>query len=269
MSRGQGATLIAFGTVIAAIFAGKALAPDGILYRELLTEGFLMRLGGITKLVLLVLAWWSAARIVRSLEAEHPARGSWRLLSLGLLCFCLGQAVLSAYQVTLGESPYPSVGDVFFLAAYPPLVIAAIGLIRAYRDTGYPVGTASELAGLVVGLGAAFAVVGSWLLQPILTGDAPLLERLLTAAYPALDFVLLIPVLLLLRISSRFRGGRIFRAWAALLAGLIALCAADILYAYFSVMEQPRLEPLVDATYVLSYLLLALGTAEQRRLLAT
>jgi membrane protease YdiL (CAAX protease family) len=157
---------------------------------------------------------------------------------------------------------------VFFLAAYPPLVMAAIGLIRAYRDTGYPVGTAKELAGLVIGLGAVFAVVGSLLLKPILAGGAPPLERLLTAAYPALDFVLLIPVLLLLRISSRFRGGRIFRAWAALLAGLIALCAADILYAYFAVMEQPRLEPLVDATYVLSYLLLALGTAEQRRLLA-
>ena len=260
---------MAFGGAVAAVFVGQTIPALAPLYETTLTPGILLRLGGATKLPFLFLSWWSAHRISRGLDRDHPARTSWRLFALGLGCFFLGQAVLSSYQLFLGESPYPSPGDVFFLAAYPLLFIATIGLIRAYRDSGYPVGTPAELAGIVIGLAALFAILGVLLLRPILEGSGPLSERLLTAGYPALDFLLLIPILLLLRISSRFRGGSIFRAWAALLAGLIALCAADILYAYFAVMDRQRLEPLVDAAYVVAYLLLALGTEEQRRLLVS
>jgi hypothetical protein len=223
----------------------------------------------VTKLLMLFLSWRAAAGIARGLDPDNPARRPWRLFAAGLLLFALGQAVLSTYQIVTGESPYPSPGDVFFLAAYPVLVVATIGLIRAYRDSGYPVGTPRELGGIVIGLAVVFTVLGVLLLRPILQGSGPFLERLLTAGYPALDFVLLVPILLLLRISSRFRGGSIFRAWAALLAGMIALCAADILYAYFAVMDAQRLEPLVDAAYVVAYLLLALGTEGQRRLLVS
>jgi hypothetical protein len=259
--------LVAFGLAVAAVFVGQTISALAPLYESALTAGVLLRLGGSTKLLLLFLSWWSAHRIASGLESDNPARTPWRLFALGLGCFFLGQAVLSSYQLLRGESPYPSPGDVFFLAAYPLLVLSTIGLIRAYRESGYPVGTPRELAGIVFGLAVVFAVLGVLLLRPILLGSGPRLERLLTAGYPALDFVLLIPILLLLRISSRFRGGSIFRAWGALLVGLIALCAADILYAYFAVMDVHRLEPLVDAAYVVSYLLLALGTEEQRRLL--
>jgi hypothetical protein len=259
--------LVAFGAVVAAIFVGQTIPAFAPLYETALTPRVLLRIGGATKLLLLFLSWWSAHRISRALDADNPARAPWRLFALGLGCFFLGQLILSSYQLFFGESPYPSPGDVFFLAAYPLLVLATIGLIRAYRESGYPVGTPGELAGIVIGLAVVFTILGVLLLRPILTGSGPLLERVLTAGYPALDFVLLIPILLLLRISSRFRGGSIFQAWAALLIGLIALCAADILYAYFAVMDAQRLEPLVDASYVLSYLLLALGTEGQRRLL--
>ena len=91
---------------------------------------------------------------------------------------------------------------------------------------------------------------------------------MLTVAYPIFDFVLLIPILVLLRIATGFRGGRIFSAWAALLAGIVCLCAGDILYAYFAVMGQQGLDPLVDATYVLAYLFVVNGLLEHRALLA-
>jgi hypothetical protein len=259
--------LVVFGVVVAAIFAGQIVPALAPLYRDVFTDTVLLRLGAVTKLLFLFLAWRGAARIANGLEADNPARRPWRQFAIGLLLFALGQGVLSTYQLVTGQSPYPSPGDVFFLAAYPVLVLATIGLIRAYRDSGYPVGSASERAGIAIGLAIVFTVLGVLLLRPILQGGGPLLERLLTAGYPALDFVLLIPVLLLLRISSRFRGGSIFQAWAALLAGLIALCAADILYAYFAVMDAHQLEPLVDAAYVLAYLLVALGTEGQRQLL--
>ena len=265
--RGSRLALVAFGVIVSAIFAGEAVPALAPLYRDILTDAVLLRLGAVTKLLLLVLGWRGAAAIARGLDPDNPARRPWKQFGIGLLLFALGQAVLSSVQIATGTSPYPSPGDVFFLAAYPLLVAATIGLIRAYRDSGYPVGSPGELGGMVAVLAVVFAVVGALLMRPILQGAGPLAERLLTAGYPVLDFVLLIPILLLLRISSRFRGGSIFRAWSALLVGLIALCAADILYAYFAVMDAHTLEPLVDAAYVLAYLLLALGTEEQRRLL--
>ena len=75
------------------------------------------------------------------------------------------------------------------------------------------------------------------------------------------------PILILLRITAPFRGGAVFRAWSLVLFGIVALCAGDILYAYFQVLGREGLGPLVDATYVLAYLGLALGKAEQRTLL--
>jgi hypothetical protein len=170
--------------------------------------------------------------------------------------------------VVLGVSPYPSPGDLFFLAAYPLLVLAAFGFIRAYGTAGYPVGSPREHMAIGASLMALFLVAAYLLLRPVLSQPGPLLERVLTAAYPALDFLLLVPILILVRITAPFRGGMVFRAWSLVLSGIVALCAGDILYAYFQVLGWPGLGPLVDATYALADLGLALGTSEQRALLS-
>ena len=254
---------------MASVFVLKALMPDAVVFHDVLTESRLLRLGGATKLFYLGLAWWIATRTAAAVDPSNPTRRPWHWLAYGLLCFAAGQAILSTYQVVWGDSPYPSPGDVFFLAAYPLLIAACFGLIRAYRDAGYPVGSTSEHVGLAGVAAASFTWLGFRLLHPILSGPGRLLERVLTASYPILDFVLLIPILILLRIATGFRGGRIFTAWATLLAGIVCLCAGDILYAYFAVMGQQGLDPLVDATYVLAYLFVVSGLLEHRALLDT
>ena len=262
------ATLVALAAAVAAVFILQAIWPEAAAFRAAGAETALLRLGSATKLLLLGLAWHHGTRCARVLEAENPARLAWRLFSLGLLGFFLGQAVLGLYQIVLGTSPYPSPGDVFFVAAYPLLVLAAFAFVRAYREAGYPVGTRREHALTALVLSTLFLVVGVRLLGPVVAQPGPALERFLTAAYPAFDFVLLVPILLLLRITAPFRGGQVFRAWSLVLIGIVALCAGDILYAYFTVLGREGLGPLVDATYVLAYLGVVLGTVEHRRLLA-
>ena len=210
---------------VAAVFVGQTLWPEAAPYRGALAEAALLRLGSATKLLLLGLAWHQSRRCVFALEADNPARGPWRLLSLGFLGFFLGQSVLGVYQIVLGTSPYPSPGDIFFMAAYPLLVLGAFAFVRAYREAGYPVGSRREHALLGGVLALVFLVVGVRLLGPVLAQPGPALERFLTAAYPAFDFVLLVPILILLRITAPFRGGQIFRAWSLVLLGIVALCA--------------------------------------------
>jgi hypothetical protein len=262
------AAIAVVAALVAAFFAGQALWPEAWLYRGETAAEAGLRIGGATKLILLALAWHEARLCARSLEPGSAARGAWRFFAGGLLLYAIGQLTLSFYQVVLGESPYPSPGDVFFMAAYPALVWGAIGFIRAYREAGYPVGTSREHTLIGLGLATLFAVLGFFLLRPVLAQPGPLVERIVTAAYPTFDFVLLVPILILVRIAAPFRGGSIFRAWSLVLLGIVALCAGDILYAYFAVLGRTQLGPLVDAIFVLAYLGLVLGTAEQRRLLA-
>jgi hypothetical protein len=109
----------------------------------------------------------------------------------------------------------------------------------------------------------------SWpLLVPIVrSADAPL-AKTLNLVYPALDLVLLVPAIVLLRITSRFRGGAVWRIWLALLAGFVFTALGDILFAYFSTLGFTQLDPAVHAMYLVAYGGLAAGTMVQRQLLA-
>jgi hypothetical protein len=260
--------LAAFAVAAAAVFVGKALAPEAAVFRETLTEPWLYRLGGATKLLFLALAWHHAQRTARTLGAENPARGAWRMFAFGLLCFALAQGFLSAYQIATGQSLFPSPADILFMAAYPSLILAFWRFVRAYRETGYPVGSAAQHAGIAAIVALVFLVVGHYTLRPALTVDAPILERLLNTAYPVLDGVMLVPILILTRITWPFRGGAVFQAWATLLVGFTALCAGDVIYAWFSILDMAQLDPIVDATYVVAYFGVARGTLLHRELLA-
>ena len=65
------------------------------------------------------------------------------------------------------------------------------------------------------------------------------------------------------RITVPFRGGKVWTIWASLLGGFVAMCAGDILYAYFATFGKAWLESILDALYVLAYVLVARATAKQ------
>lgn len=267
-ARGAAWALWLFGASVVLAFACKPIWPEAALYRDVLGEGTLLSLGAIAKLAFLAIATTFLALSARLLERENPARLPWTLLSLGIAGFLAGQSFLGVYQLVLRQpSPFPSAADVLFVGAYPFLIVGLIAFVRAYREAGYPVGTTREHA-LLAGLGALlFAVPCYRLVKPILAAPASPLEHALNAGYPLLDVLVLLPILVLMRIAARFRGGKVARVWAALLAGFLCLAAADILFAYFSVLGQKALDPLVDATFVLAYLFLAAGARDQYRLL--
>jgi hypothetical protein len=260
--------LAVFALAVAALFVGKALDPGAWLYRDAFSQPVLYRLGAVAKWLFLVLAWYYAYGAAGRLDAANPARGAWRLFAFGLLCFAAAQTILSSYQVAKGESLFPSVADVLFMAAYPSLIVAFWRFVQAYRTSGYPVGSPAEHAAIASAVALGFGVVAYFLLLPALRVEAPFLERLLNAAYPAFDFVMLLPVVILTRIAWPFRGGAVFQAWGMLLLGFVALCAADIVYAWFSILELDELDPVVDATYVVAYAAVARGTLLHRELLA-
>lgn len=266
-NRGAGALPWAILGAAVAVYVGWAIAPESLLYTRLLSPHRLVAIAAVLKLVYLLAgaAWAFACR--DRLEAENPARPAWFLLSLGLLSMFVGQLCLAPFQVVRNETPFPSVADIFYLLGYPFLVAALLVLLNAYREAGLPIGSLADRALTLGAVGVVAAVVVVPILHPVASSGGPLLDRILTVAYPLLDLILLLPLALLLRVALKLRGSHAGEVWVLILGGIVFLCAGDICFAYFQSLGEAHLDPFVHATFVLAYGLIAGGAYRQRRLL--
>jgi diguanylate cyclase len=253
--------------VAVALFVGWAIWPGSALYSQVLTPHRLIALGALLKLVYLLAgtAWAFACR--DRLEEGNPARPAWFLLSLGLLSNFAGQLCLAPFQVLRAETPFPSVADIYYLLAYPLLIAALLVLLNAYRESGFPVGSPAERTAIVGVVAVIAAFVAVPILRPVMLTGGPLLDRILTVAYPVLDLVLLLPLALLLRVALRLRGSRAGEVWLLIVSGFVFLCAGDICFAYFQSLGEAHLDPFVHATFTLAYGLIAGGAHRQLQLL--
>lgn len=241
--------------------AELAAGPGG----SRLSPRALLAIGGLGKLLFLGISAGLSFRNTSSFDPGTPARAGWFRLSLGLLLTFLAQAGLVFQQLTHNRAVFfPSPSDLLFLLAYPLFIAALLAFLRAYTESGHPIG---DLSGLGLVTAVVCVLLGALLLWPVMLSDAPVPEKVLNAAYTMFDFVLLIPTVMLLRIALRFQGGAVGRIWTALLCGFLLVCAGDIFFAYFTAVEVTRLDPLVDLAYLAGYGGLALGTAYQREVL--
>jgi hypothetical protein len=233
-----------------------------------LTARRLLWIGSLSKLFFATVAVLAALAVVRGFEADNPARRAWLLLTLGLGGFLVGQSILGYFQLVQGRAiVFPSPADFFFIFGSFSLAVALVAFLRAYAASGLPVGEPQERWTLALVAAAICAAVVIPILLPVLQTPAPALEKLLNLAYPVVDVLLLIPMLLLLRMSFRFWGGRLWAVWGALAAGILFTAAGDILFAYRSGLGLEHLEDLFDAMYLLSFGCFAGGVLAQRDLL--
>jgi diguanylate cyclase len=258
---------VLYGLLVLALLITKVVAPAAS-FPDWLSDLTVLRMSAVAKILFLGLGALFTHRAATSFEADNAARPAWRLLGVGLAGFTLGQCYLGFYPLVLGQTtPYPSVADIAFMVAYPFVLVAFWRFIRAYRESGLPVGSRREHRALALTAAAVFVAIGYVALEPVSRASAPPLEKALNIAYPAFDFLILIPLVILLRITVRFRGGRIWTIWAALLAGFVSMGAGDILYSYFVTLGHAWLESLIDVLFLISYILVSQATLKQYELL--
>jgi hypothetical protein len=223
----------------------------------------------VSKMFLLGAAALFSYRNSTGLSSGHePVAAAWRRLAMGWLMYFFGQACLGWYQLWRGgTAPYPSIGDLFFLASYPFFFAALSGFLHAYRDAGYAVDTSAAQGRLAAYVSVGCLAVAVPLLHPAAVAPTRAAETALNLAYPLLDLALVVPVVLLVRMAVAFRGGEVARIWGCILAGFAFMCAGDVLFGYFSALGRVGLDPFVHATYILSYGLIAEGARRQLALL--
>ena len=238
----------------------RALAPQGAPYLRLLSAHAIVAGGSVLKLSLLAAsAVWSFLARDR-LEPGHPARRCWGLLSLSFAGLFSGQLSLAPSQLAYGTEAFPSPADVFYLAGTVLLVVAIARFLRVHRQAELVPDPHFHRA--LVSFAVVALVVAVPVLWPIALAPAPPLERAINVAYPALDLVALVPLAMLLRLTRRM-GGTVGRVWSFLLAGCVAFATADVLFASFSDPALHPVDPVLHASYVLSYGLWATGTRLQ------
>ncbi|HET8645076.1 MAG TPA: hypothetical protein VFO85_06285 [Vicinamibacteria bacterium] len=268
MTRRNGDVLFpAVFLVPAAVAVGQAFAPGAAIYSgpaPTVAGG----LTAVAKLVLLGLAAWFSYRNARGLaSAQERVASAWRRLAAGWGLYFTGQACLAWYQLRGLNAPFPSVGDAFFLAAYPFFFASLLTFLGAYREAGFAPDTPAVQGRFAAIVSAACLAVAVPLLHPTAVAPTRPSETALNLAYPVLDLALVVPLVLLVRMAHAFRGGAVARMWGSMLAGLSFMCAGDVLFAYFSALGRTGLDPFVHATYLLAYGLVAEGARRQQALL--
>ena len=191
-----------------------------------------------------------AAIVVGVARFRPSAPEAWLLIAAGFLAYWIGDVLWGVYEVE-GRDPFPSPADVFYLACYP---LVASGLaIAVFRRRGAVDRRAAIDAALVVVSGALVAWI--YLIEPAI-GDSSLsqVEKLVTAAYPLAD-------LLLLAVAARFVMGTSWNvlSFKFLVLGLALTLAGDLLFELDVVGRVQSHPDLVDAVLLLGVICVGLA----------
>ncbi len=152
----------------------------------------------------------------------------WYLFALGQTLFVAGDVITYNYDKLFGsELPFPSIGDVAYLAVYPCLIAGILLLIRRRSPGRDREGLIDSLI-VAIGLGV---VSWAFLMSPIAhDSTSTWLQRIVSMAYPFMDLMLL-TVVVRLAVGAGKRSGSFWLMAAA--AG--ALFLTDFVYSYISV----------------------------------
>jgi diguanylate cyclase (GGDEF)-like protein len=194
----------------------------------------------------------SVCGIRRAMRDSGRARLSWWLISVGTGCWAAGQGIWSYYEL-IGhrQTPFPSLADAGFLS-FTGLALAGL-LVRRSFGFGRHRRSRALLDGLLV---AASLFVLTWVTalgQVYAAGADSTFAAVVSMAYPVGDLLLM--TLTLVVVAHARPDAR--NGLSLLAAGFAALSVGDSGFAYLTATGQYQTGNLVDAGWVIGFLLLA------------
>lgn len=190
-----------------------------------------------------------AAAILVGIRRNRPTHSTaWYLFAAGIATWAMADGLYGWYEHVALIAPFPSLADVFYLAAYPLFATGLIVLGRA-RSTKLGYTGLDESLILTVGVGLlawVFLITPTWSAY-----DEPLLNRLVGVTYPFSD-LLLFAILTRLATSA---GGR-NSAFRLVMGSVSALLVTDGVFAASVFLPAIAAHTsLMDFGWLLSYVL--------------
>ncbi|GGQ50701.1 putative bifunctional diguanylate cyclase/phosphodiesterase [Couchioplanes azureus] len=207
------------------------LLPEGGMGRNVVYQAI-----GLASALFIVLA-------VRLHRPPHPAMWYWFAAAEAI--WFVADIIFEYYQYTEVEAPYPSEADALYLLGYPMIFVALQRVAHRNGNGGRDVAGLVDATILATGLGLVFWVV---MMEPLAADStAPMLERLVSVAYPAAD-------VLLLALLARLAFG--VASWTPtmrlLAVGVVLLLIGDTGYSLLDLYTDSD-GTYLDAMFLLSY----------------
>jgi len=233
-------------------------------------DEFVFNLNSFLVSPLAILTVVSAAMLWRQMKVGAQNRILWGGVLLGWGFWMVAETLWAGYSI-LGQDPYPSPADFFFLAGYIPF---SIGFLS--RLWNLPV-KPEKFQRVIYGAVSLVVILATtiFVFIPIVQSYDPQrsVESLLSLFYPLADLFLL---LLVLRILFTYGAGDYGVGWRVILFGFITVTISDLVFSYadWNGLYYPDSRATfistigVDWFYNISYMLWALGIYILRILLS-
>jgi diguanylate cyclase (GGDEF)-like protein len=216
----------------------------------------ILELGAAVAVIAAVVAVHKRPPTTQGPSGPSERAAGWSLIVGGLVCWWIGDLLFDFVRLRHGEIPAVSLADALYLLGYPLMAAGCVRLIRQERVPGVRDGL---LDGIAFGSAASLAA-WRFLVEPTLADGSSTVERIVLAAYPLGDVLLLALVSWLALIPGRHR-----RPSRILAAFLGAFFLVDIAYAIATHSDSPQVLRWLDAAYPASYTLAAVAMMHQGR----
>lgn len=199
------------------------------------------------------------------------AKKAWLLIFIGILLDFFAEstyAILEIVFVVDMNETFPTLADFFWCAGYIPLFWGLFLMFYGYKKSGFPLGNTKLYIFLAILLFLLLSTVFYFVLLPIFRDtETRGITKLFYIFYPAADVLVVIPVAILMYITSLFGMGKISWPWRFLALGFISFTGADLLYSYLSWEDIYGSGNLIDLAWHLGYLLIGMSGLYQRELI--
>jgi len=202
-----------------------------------------------------IVAW----RIAFNAALDTKLRRAWFILGLAVLAQTLGDTIWFYLEVILGQEPFPSAADIFYIAFYP---LALLGLLSLPSAPLRPTERWRVGLDLAVVMVTAWMAIWFFIISPTAAQyENGKLDQILAAAYPVGDLVLLGGIFVLLFRSTE---GAVRSMLMLYLTGLLLNVAGDLSYAYASLQGTYVSGGWMDLSWILAYWFFALAAIRQK-----
>jgi hypothetical protein len=183
----------------------------------------------------------------------------WLLIGLGTASYALGDITWAIIEVGQHhEVPYPGLPDLFYLLQYP---LCAAGIVMAglaFRKL-VPL-TMPVILAAITGVASSALVYIGLIAPTVLVADQSTAEKVLSAAYPLADCLLLLaPAVFVLATVARLGGGKLAWPWWGVAVGALVIAGSDVAYSWMSAMNLYQSGAWVDYGWGVGHALIALG----------
>lgn len=204
-----------------------------------------------------VVIFWVAFQF----QPGEAYRRPWLLIGIGVALYAVGDAVWTVIADAMGQNPYPSIADAFYLSEYVFLAVGILLAALAYRNL-----VSLRNPAIIAVVIAVVAAAGLWFLflEPSVVAPAKGAidaSVVFSVIYPLADALLLLgPAVFAALVMSRLGAGRLAIPWWWVVVGAVLLAASDTAFSILDTLQSGgQTTALIESGWMAANVALAIG----------